>query len=125
MSNVLEQQAVLAAERVSPEVTEEMGITAIIGILTQVFTFLASCKNRETPDPAAIQASVVEENETNPKRLRRRTARRIRASSEAPMTISQSFALARASIEQAIEMPAETAMACAMSVRNDLVVEGD
>ena len=125
MSNILAEQAELAAERVPSEVVEEMGIEVITLILTQVFAFITSCKNRETPDPAEVQASVIEENDANPKRLRRRTARRIRASAEEPMTIAQSFALARASIEQAIEMPAETAMACAMSVPDDLVVEGD
>ena len=123
MSDVLARQAELAAKRVSPAVVAEMGIEVVTLIMTQVFAFLASCKNRETPDPAAVQASVIEENEANPKRLLRRTARRIRASADEPMTKQQSFALAKASIEQAIEMPEETAMACAMSVPDDLHVE--
>ena len=123
MSNALAQQAELAAHRVSPAVTAEMGIVAITAILTQVFSFLVACKNRETPDPAAVQASVGEEHDRDPVALRRRTARRIRANAEAPMTRQQSFALAKASIEQALSMDGMTAHACCMAVPSNLVLE--
>jgi len=123
MSNIIAQQAELAAARVDAEVTAEMGIAAVAAILTQVFAFLASCKNRETTDPAEVQESVREENEQNPKKLLRRTARRIRANAEAPMTRRQSFALAKASIEQALNMDEVTAAACCMAVPSDLVLE--
>ena len=85
MSNVLAEQAELAAQRVAPVVVEKMGITAITGILIQVFTFLSSCLNRENPgNPAGVQAAVKEENEANPEKLLRRTARRIRANADEP-----------------------------------------
>lgn len=116
MSNVLAEQAVLAAERVDEAVVLEMGFTEITSILTQVFSFLASCLNRENQEPAQIQAAVQSEHAANPTRLLRRTARRIRSDADAPMTREQSFALARASIEQALEMAPETAMACSAAV---------
>ncbi len=125
MSNVLAEQAALAAERVDEDVVMEMGFVEITSILTQVFAFLSACKNRETPDPSAIQASVQFEHTTNPQRLLRRTARRIRGSADAPMTRPQSYALARASVEQALAMSPETAMACSTAVPNDLVSEDD
>lgn len=125
MSDLIAKQAQLAAERVAPEVTARMGIEVITGILTQVFAFLIACKNRETPNPAEVQASVAAENEQNPKALRRRTARRIRANAEEFMTKQESFALARASIEQALAIDGETANACCMAVPSDLVLNED
>lgn len=126
MSDILAEQAKLAAKRVAPEVVAEMGIEVVGLILTQVFAFLASCKNRENPNPAEVQAAVREEQEADPKRLLRRTARRIRGTADSPMTRKQSFALARASIEQALQMTEETAAACCSAVPNDLVLgEGD
>lgn len=122
--DVLSQQAEQATQRVNPQVTEELGGTVIVTeILTLAFKWLLSCLNRETANPAEVQAAVVEENERNRKGLIRRTARRIRGNAEQPMTRSQSFELAKASIAQALEMNEETAMACAVSVPNDLFVE--
>lgn len=116
MSDVFAKQAEMAAERVDEVIVEEMGFTEITSILTQAFTFLTSCLNRENQEPAQIQAAVRDENTANPTWLLRRTARRIRSDSDAPMTKSQSFALARASIEQALAMEPETAMACIAAV---------
>ena len=124
MSNVIAQQAELATQRVSPQVTEELGGAVIVTeILTLGFKWLMSCLNRENADPAEVQAAVTEENERDRKGLVRRTARRIRGNAEQPMTRPQSFELAKASIAQALEMDGETAMACAVSVPNDLFVE--
>lgn len=126
MSDLIAKQAQLAAARVDDRVTAEMGgITVITEIFTQVFNFLIACKNRETPNPAEVQASVAEENEQNPKKLLRRTARRIRANADDPMTKAESFELARASIEQALAMDGETAHAMCAAVPCDLVLNED
>jgi hypothetical protein len=126
MSDLLPQQAALAAQRVDPQVTEELGGSIIVTeILTLAFKWLLSCLNRENANPAQVQAAVKEENGTNRKALLRRTARRIRGNAEQPMTRQQSFELAKASIEQALAMDEETAMACAVSVPNDLFVDGE
>ena len=125
MSNLIAQQARLAAARVESEVTARMGIEVITSILTQVFSFLIACKNRETTNPAEVQASVAEENERNPKALRRRTARRIRANADEFITKQESFALAKASIEQALVIDGETANAMCMAVPSDLVLNED
>lgn len=125
MSDLIASQAEAAAERVDERTVLEMGLASITAILTQVFSFLIACKNRETPDPAEVQAAVGEEHDRNPKALLRRTARRIRANADAQMTRKQSFELARASIEQALSIDGETASACCMAVPGDLVLNED
>lgn len=126
MSNLISKQAELAAARVDGQVASALGgIAVITEILTQVFSFLIACKNRETPDPSEVQAAVGEEHRWNPKALRRRTARRIRFSADASMTKPQSFALAGASIEQILSADEATVKECCMAVPSDLVVEDE
>lgn len=123
MSDLIAEQAEEAAARVDERTVLEMGLASITAILTQVFSFLIACKNRETPDPGEVQAAVGEEHDRNPRALRRRTARRIRFSADAPMTKAQSFALAGASIEQILSTDGAKVKECCMAVPSDLVVE--
>lgn len=78
-------------------------------IFDQVVPILIGClRNWLTkPTPAQMQEAVRAEHMSNPEKLLRKTARRIRGESDAPMTKEQSRELARAVIAQMVEADAE------------------
>lgn len=117
MSN-LKQQAELAAARVD---AESVGIDpfTIITILTQVLPLIVSCWNRNDEPNAEMSATnFVRYYEGHPEQALRRTARRIRAEADAPMSKEQSFALARAVIDQALEASPAEVKACCMEAKS-------
>jgi len=107
------QQAELAAARVDAEAVGFDPIT-IITILTQVLPLIVSCWNRNDEPNAEMSATnFVRYYQGHPEQALRRTARRIRAEADTPMSKEQSFALARAVIDQALEAsPAEVKACC-------------
>lgn len=97
------QQATLCAERIDAE-SFGMDPITIIAIITQVLPMLADCFNRnDSPDPAEAAERLREYNRKNPKGLRKRMARRIRAEASNPMSKEQSFTLAEAIIAEATQ----------------------
>lgn len=107
MNTIYEQQARLAAERIDPAAMAMDPVT-IIAIITQVLPVIASCFSRnDSPDPAMAAERFHAAYEDNPKKLRKRLARRVRAESDEPMTKEQSFILADAIIQQMLETDAE------------------
>ena len=111
MNPIYEQQARLTAERIDP--TEMMmDPVTIIAIITQVLPVIASCFSRnDSPDPAMAAERFHAAYEDNPKKLRKRLARRIRAEADQPMTKEQSFVMADAIIQQMLETPDEVIVA--------------
>lgn len=108
----LERQAELAANRVDPV---EVGFdpVTILTILTTVLPLVADCFSRnDAPDPAAAKAKAAEYYRRSPKAMRRRTARRVRAEAEQPMTREQSFQFADAIIAQTLEADDSTVSLC-------------
>ena len=112
--NTLNQQAELAAARVDA-VAVGMDPLTILTILTQVVPLLTSCWNRnDEPNPQLSSVNFRRYYKAHPEQARRRTARRIRAEADEPMSKAQSFALADALIAQALEETPETVAACCM-----------
>ena len=111
MSN-LKAQAQLVANRVDAEAFGFDPLT-ILSLITTLLPLLMSCFNRnDEPNPSMVAASFRRYHERNPKALRNRTMRRIRAESTENLTKAQAFTLADAVIAQALETDAPTAMAC-------------
>lgn len=104
----------MMTDRVNPEIAQMNPV--LIGIIfDQVIPILLQCLRNwlEKPTPAQMQALVAQEWKRNPEGLLRKTARRIRGESDAPMTKQQSRLLAKAAIEQMIESPStEIVSAC-------------
>jgi len=110
MSAIKERAAAIAARVDESKVSFDPIL--IIGILTQVLPLRLQCFQRnDEPDPAKIRSAAVAANERNPVAFRRRTARRIRAEADEPMSKSESFALAEAVIAEACEADDSTASA--------------
>ena len=102
-----EQQATLCAERVDSTAMMLDPVT-IIAIITQVLPIIASCFTRNDSADPAMAAEVFREKYTdNPKKLRKRLARRVRAEADEPMTKEQSLLMADAIIQQMLETPDE------------------
>lgn len=93
------------AERIASKVPESVGFDpiTIITILTTVLPMIMTCFNKETQSASDIQAKVKEFHDSNPRKLRIRTARRVRAEAEESMTKEQSFVLADAIIKDSLE----------------------
>jgi len=107
MNPIYKEQAELAAARVDSTAAALDPIT-IVTIITQVLPVIASCWTRnDSPDPAMAAERFHSAYEDNPKKLRKRLARRIRAEAEEPMSKEQSFLLADAIIEQMLATDAE------------------
>lgn len=109
----LETQAHAITNRVDADVVGFDPIT-ILGIITQVLPLLIQCFNSAAAfdDPNAINARLREAHEQNPQALLRKTARRIRAEADHPMSKKASFEMAQAVIDQALETSDATAIAC-------------
>lgn len=108
----LNQQAALAADRVDAAAVGLDPFT-ILTIITQVLPILASCFNRnDSPDPAESKKKLQAYAERSPQALLKRTARRVRSESERNLSKIESFDIARAIIEQALEADDETVAAC-------------
>lgn len=98
----IERQAQLAANRIDPQEMRFDPVT-ILTILTAVLPLVADCFNRnDEPDPVATKKRAAEYYRRNPKGMRRRTARRVRAEADQPMTREQSFKFADAIIAQTL-----------------------
>lgn len=107
----LERQAKLTADRVGPEVGFDP--LTILTLLTTLLPLLGQCFNRnDEPNPALAAASIKRYHDRAPEQLRRRTARRVRAEADQPMTKEQSFILADAIIAQALSLHEVTLAAC-------------
>lgn len=107
MNTIYEQTAAQAAARVD-STAAAMDPVTIIAIITQVLPVIASCWTRnDSPDPAMAAERFHAAFEDNPKKLRKRLARRVRAESDEPMSKEQSFILADAIIQQMLETDAE------------------
>lgn len=107
MNPIYAQQAELVAERIDPAEMMLDPVT-IIAIVTQVLPVIASCFSRnDSPDPAMAAERFHAAYEDNPKKLRKRLARRVRAEAEQPMTKEQSFLMANAIIQQMLASDAE------------------
>ena len=105
------QQAELAAARVD-QTEAAMDPITIVSIITQVLPIIASCWTRnDSPDPAYAAEKFREAYADNPKKLRKRLARRIRGEADQPMDKGQSFVLADAIIQQMLETPDEVIVA--------------
>lgn len=98
----IERQAQLTASRIDPQEMRFDPVT-ILTILTTVLPLVADCFNRnDEPDPVATKKRAAEYYRRNPKGMRRRTARRVRAEADQPMTREQSFKFADAIIAQTL-----------------------
>ena len=112
MDTILGRQAEAAAKRVDAAKVGFDPMT-ILTILTQVVPLLVSCFNRnDEPNPSLASVNFKRYHSAHPEQCRRRTARRIRAEADEPMTRDQSFALADAVIEQALSIEPEVAAEC-------------
>ena len=111
MNPIYEQQARLTAERIDAT-NMMMDPITIVSIITQVLPIIASCWTRnDSPDPAYAAEKFREAYTDNPKKLRKRLARRIRGEADHPMDKGQSFVLADAIIQQMLETPDEVIVA--------------
>ena len=113
MESQLSVQAKAIADRVDPE-KAGFEFATILTIITQVLPLLLQWCDRSAAmdDPNTVTARLQVMHDRNPEALLRRTARRIRAEADEPMTRSASFELARATIEQALSVPDDVAIAC-------------
>jgi hypothetical protein len=108
----LKMQAAHAAARVNSNKVGFDPLT-ILTILTTVLPLLTQCWNRnDEPNATMSHTNLKRYHASHPEQLLRRTARRIRAESDQPMTKDASFELARAVIEQALSADPETVAAC-------------
>lgn len=113
------QQAEAVAGRVDP-VQFGMGPLTILGIITQVLPLVIACWNRnDEPNPSLSAANFRRYYKSKPEQCLRRTARRVRADATQPMTKEQSFMLAQAIIDQALELDQDTVAACCTQVNRE------
>jgi len=111
-SPTIDEQAQCVAARVDAEAVGFDPIT-ILTILVQVLPMLIGCFTRkDSPDPQETTTILRKYHERNPDALLRRTAARIRAQADEPMTKSQAVQLAQAVIDQALSVDPVTAMKC-------------
>ncbi len=112
MSN-LQEQSQLVANRVDAD-TFGFDPLTILTLVTTLLPFLMSCFNRnDEPNPSLVATNFRRYHERNPKALRKRTMRRIRAEATENLSKDQAYALADAVIAQALTVNEQTAMKCA------------
>lgn len=76
----------------------------VLKIVQFVLPMLIRCfGGDDQPDPAQVRATLLEQNERQPRRLRRRTAAKIMRESDKPLTKEQAMTLAEAVIAESIE----------------------
>lgn len=108
----LKAQAQLIASRLDAG-TFGFDPLTILSLVTTLLPLLVSCFNRnDEPNPSMVAASFRRYHERNPKALRNRTMRRIRAEATENLSKDQAYALADAVIAQALVADAPTALAC-------------
>lgn len=116
----IKSQSEKAAARVDANAVGFDPLTIII-ILTQVLPILLSCWNRnDSPEPAESSVKIRAYHNAHPEKLRKRTARRIRAEAKQPMEKYQSLLLADAVIAQAIDTDQQTAALCCVEAPEGL-----
>ena len=116
----LEIQAKAAADRVDANAVG-FDLITILTIITTVLPLLMSCFNKnDEPNPSLVAVSLKRYHDAHPEALLRRTARRVRAEADEPMTKEQSLLLADAVIAQALSVDADTATACAHEAGRDI-----
>jgi len=116
----IDQQARHAAARVDASKVSFDPIT-IITIFSTVMPLLMQCFNRnDEPSPSEARASLQRYHDAQPEKLQKRTARRIRAEADEPMTREASYLLAEAVIAQALSVDDATASACCHEAGVDL-----
>ena len=116
----LEIQAKAVADRLDPATVGFDPLTNLT-LLTTILPMLMACFNRnDEPNPSLVAVSLKRYHDAHPEALLRRTARRVRAEADEPMTKAQSFALAKAVIAQALTVDSDTATACANEAGRDI-----
>lgn len=111
MSKIQEQAQAVEA-RIDKTIVGFDPVT-IITILSQLLPILAQCFNRnDEPSPEQTSAAIRRYNQQHPQQLLKRTARRVRAESDEPMSKLASFEFARAIIAQACDESPEAVSAC-------------
>lgn len=117
MGTMISKQAELIAARVSAGLVG-MDPFTILTIISQVLPIVIACWNRNDEPNAQLSAvNFKRYYKAHPEQARRRTAHRVRAKANEPMTREQSFAIADAIIAQALESDAETVTACCLEVQ--------
>ena len=110
----LKMQAAHTAARVNSAKVGFDPLT-ILTILQTVLPLLVQCWNKnDEPNAAMSAANLKRYNDAHPQALLKRTARRIRAEADQPMTKDASFELARAVIAQALDVDSQVVTACCM-----------
>lgn len=108
----LKMQAAHAASRVDSSKVGFDPLT-ILTILTTVLPLLAQCWNRNDESNATMSSvNLRRYHDSHPEQLLRRTARRIRAEADQPMTKAASMELGRAVIAQALDADPQVVTAC-------------
>jgi len=107
----LEQQAQIICAKVGIPFLE------ILTILREVLACWT--RNDEPNAPLALQ-SFKRYHAAHPEQCLRRTARRVRADADMPMTKEQSFKIGKAIIEQALSVDDATASACCQEAGSDI-----
>lgn len=74
--------------------------TVILSIFAAVLPLMSVCINKDVPTPEQAHAKVREWNASDPERLLKRTARRVRAEAEERMSKDEARELARAIIAE-------------------------
>lgn len=105
METTYDSIAELTAARVD-ESQMMMDPGVVVAIITQVLPIIAGCFSRKySPDPAYAAETFREMYATDPHKLRKKLASRIRSQADQPMSKSQSFILAEAIIQQMLDTP--------------------
>lgn len=110
--STISEQAQLAAARVD---TASVSLPAVVILetLIEVLPRIAACwKRNDEPNPQLARMNLERYHKSQPEACRRRTARRIRAEAETPMSRHDSFMLADAVIQQALSADENTVAYC-------------
>jgi len=111
-SPTINEQAKAVADRIDSDVVGFDPFT-ILTIITQVLPILIACFTRkDSPDTAETTTILRRYHERHPEALLRRTAARIRAQADEPMTRAQAVQLAQAVIDQALSVDTVVARKC-------------
>ncbi len=120
MNSIYEEQAKLAAARVD-QTQMMMDPATIVAIITQVLPIIASCFGRnQSADPVEAAERFREYYKKDPKGMRKKLARRIRAEADQPMSKEESFALADGIIWQMLSVEDEVIVSGCMEAPADL-----
>jgi hypothetical protein len=115
-----EHQATLCAARID-HTAMMLDPVLVVTILTGLLQVFGSCWTRnDSPDPAMAAEAFQRKYTENPKKMRKRVARRVRAEASEPMTKEQSFMFADAIIAQILETPDEVIAAACNEAPSDL-----